>query len=41
MEENLKSMIDSEVNMFNEEDMHKAVDKVQNHKNKGRLVFIT
>ena len=41
MEENIKSMIDSEVDMFNEEDMHKAIDKVQNHKNKGRLVFIT
>jgi len=40
MKENLKSVIDSEVEMFNEDSVHKAVDKVNNHKNKGRLVFV-
>eukprot|EP00090_Calanus_glacialis_P000393 TRINITY_DN10238_c0_g1_i4.p1 TRINITY_DN10238_c0_g1~~TRINITY_DN10238_c0_g1_i4.p1 ORF type:complete len:386 (+),score=113.82 TRINITY_DN10238_c0_g1_i4:53-1210(+) len=41
MNENLKSVIDSEVDMFNEDSVHKAVEKVNNHKNKGRLVFIS
>jgi len=40
MKENLKSVIDSEVDVFNEAEMHKAVDKVNQHKNKGRLVFV-
>jgi len=41
MQENLKSVVDSEVDMFDEDAMRKAVDKVNNHKNKGRLVFVT
>ena len=41
MKENIKSVIDSEVDMFHEDSVHKAVDKVNNHKNKGRLVFVS
>jgi len=41
LKENIKSVIDSEVDMFNEDSVHKAVEKVNNHKNKGRLVFVS
>jgi len=41
MKENIKSVVDSEVDMFHEDSVHKAVDKVNNHKNKGRLVFVS
>ena len=40
MKENLKSIIDSEVDLFNEVEMHNAIDKVNKHKNRGRLVFV-
>jgi len=40
MRENLKSAIDSEVDMFNEDAMKAAIAKVNGHKNKGRLVFV-
>jgi len=38
--ENVKSVIDSEVDMFDEEKVHEAVEKVNNHKTKGRLVLV-
>ena len=41
MKENLKSVIDSEVDMFDEDSVHKAVENVKNHKNKGRVVFVS
>ena len=40
MKENVKSIIDSEVDLFNEVEMHNAIDKVNKHKNRGRLVFV-
>ena len=39
LNENIKSVVDSEVEMFNEEAMIAAVNKVNSHKTKGRLVF--
>ena len=38
--ENLKSVVDSEVEMFNEEALIAAVNKVNRHKTRGRLVLI-
>jgi len=39
--EGLKSVVDSEVNMFDQEAMLAAVDKVNSHKTRGRVVFVT
>ena len=39
--EGLKSVVDSEVNMFDQEAVITAVDKVNCHKTRGRLVFVT
>ena len=39
--EGLKSVVDSEVNMFDQEAVIAAVDKVNCHKTRGRLVFVT
>ena len=41
VEEKVKCVVDSEVEMFNVEALHAAVDKVNAHKTKGRLVLIT
>ena len=38
--ENIKSVIDSEVDMFNQDAMIAAVEKVNGHKTKGRLVLV-
>ena len=38
--ENIKSVLDSEVEMFNQEAMIAAVTKVNSHKTRGRLVLI-
>ena len=38
--EGLKSVVDSEVDMFDQESMIAAVDKVNSHKTRGRLVFV-
>jgi len=38
--ENIKSVIDSEVDMFNQDAMIAAVKKVNGHKTKGRLVLV-
>ena len=38
--ENIKSVVDSEVDMLNQDAMIAAVEKVNNHKTKGRLVFV-
>ena len=40
MEENIKSVLDSEVEMFNEMALIAAVNKVNSHKTRGRLVLI-
>ena len=40
VEENVKCVVDSEVEMFNVEALLAAVDKVNAHKTKGRLVLI-
>ena len=40
MEENIKSVVDSEVEMFNEEALIAAVNKVNSHKTRGRLVLV-
>ena len=37
LRENLKSVVDSEVDLFNQEAMVAAVDKVNSHKTRGRL----
>ena len=39
MNENIKSVVDSEVDMFDEEAMLAAVEKVNSHKTRGRLIF--
>ena len=39
LRENLKSVVDSEVDLFNQEAMVAAVDKVNSHKTRGRLIF--
>ena len=39
LKENVKCVVDSEVEMFNVEALHAAVDKVNAHKTKGRLVL--
>ena len=39
LRENLKSVVDSEVDLFNQEAMVVAVDKVNSHKTRGRLIF--
>ena len=39
--EGLKSVVDSEVNMFDQEAMIAAIDKVNSHKTRGRVVFIS
>ena len=39
--ENIKSVVDSEVEMFNTEALLAAVNKVNSHKTKGRLVLTT
>ena len=41
LNENVKSVVDSEVEMFDSEALLAAVNKVNNHKTKGRLVLIT
>ena len=41
LEENVKSVIDSEVDMFDEAAVLAAVEKVNSHKTKGRLVFVS
>ena len=38
--EGLKSVVDSEVDMFDQEAMIAAVDKVNSHKTRGRLAFV-
>ena len=38
--ENIKSVLDSEVEMFNQEALIAAVTKVNSHKTRGRLVLI-
>ena len=40
MEKNIQSVVDSEVEMFNEEALIAAVYKVNSHKTRGRLVLI-
>ena len=40
MNEGLKTVVDSEVEMFDQDSMISAVEKVNNHKTRGRLVFI-
>ena len=40
MKENIKSVLDSEVEMFNEDALIAAVNKVNSHKTRGRLVLI-
>ena len=40
MKENIKSVLDSEVEMFNEEALIAAVNKVNSHKTRGRLVLV-
>ena len=40
MNENLKSVVDSEVPMLDAEAMIVAVEKVNSHKTRGRLVLI-
>ena len=40
LNENIKSVVDSEVEMFDEEAMIAAVEKVNSHKTKGRLVLV-
>ena len=39
LRENLKSVVDSEVDLFNQEAMVVAVDKVNSHKTRGRLIL--
>ena len=39
LRENLKSVVDSEVDLFNQEAMVAAVDKVNSHKTRGRLIL--
>ena len=39
LRENLKSVVDSEVDLFNQEAMIAAVDKVNSHKTRGRLIL--
>ena len=39
--ENVKSVIDSEVEMFKEEALISAVEKVNSHKTRGRLVLVS
>ena len=39
--EGLKSVVDSEVNMFDQKAMIAAIDKVNSHKTRGRVVFIS
>ena len=39
--ENTKSVVDSEVEMFNVEALKAAVNKVNSHKTRGRLVLVT
>ena len=41
LNENVKSVVDSEVEMFDSEALLAAVNKVNSHKTKGRLVLIT
>ena len=38
--EGLKSVVDSEVNMSDQEAMIAAIDKFNSHKTRGRLVFV-
>ena len=38
--EGLKSVVDCEVNMFDQEAIIAAIDKVNSHKTRGRLVFV-
>ena len=40
MNENLKSVVDSEVAMLDAEAMIAAVEKVNSHKTRGRLVLV-
>ena len=40
MNENLKSVVDSEVEMLDAEAMIAAVEKVNSHKTRGRLVLV-
>ena len=39
--EGLKSVVDSEVNMFDQKAMIAAIDKVNSHKTRGRVVFVS
>ena len=39
LRENLKSVVDSEVDLFNQEAMIAAMDKVNSHKTRGRLIL--
>ena len=40
LEDNLKSVIDSEVDMFDHEALKSAIEKVNSHKTRGRLVLV-
>ena len=41
LSENLKSVVDSEVNMFDEDAIIAAMKKVNSHKTRGRLIFVS
>ena len=41
MNENLKSVVDSELEMLEAEAMIAAVEKVNSHKTRGRLVLVS
>ena len=41
LKENLKSVVDSEVYMFDMDKLTAAINKVNSHKTRGRLVLVT
>ena len=41
LKEGLKSVVDSEVYMFDKDLVTEAINKVNSHKTRGRLIFVT